>query len=388
MAALPIKKALLLFSDIIDSSVYSSILGIEQYAKDILKFQRLFKDLAERHFKKSPALRKAFIRIGTGGDEGTIFLIADESLRLSPGELIYRAIQFAFELKALLELVFEPETDVIPRKMHVGTGIHFGDVATVLRETEQVGVPSAMTEIHHIEGYAINYAKRIESATRLGKYSQVFLSKAASAYIWDYPIVLEKHRAELKGISKLEDVSEVRSAFFREMPLDYPPKVIEQFIIKYVIDPTNLDFINEPWLKSFSVSVLDSVSELQAFRSVKKKYQERQKQIAWHNHAEDDPILLFIRALDCEARKQHTKRLSILKEIISAYPSFIYARKEMVKAIADLIEEKCLPTELVYAKDIAEELLEHYSGILKSDEIGEFKKIIEKIKPVLKGYGN
>ena len=295
MMNLPIKKALILFSDIIDSSVYSSILGIEQYAKDLLKFQRLFKHLAERHFEKSPSFKGTFLRINTGGDEGSIFLITEENSKLSPGDIIYRAVQFAFELKALLELVLEPEKDIIPRKMHVGTGIHFGDVATVLKKNEQVGVPSMMDEIHHIEGYSINYAKRIESAARLGKYSQVFLSKAASAYIWAHPVVLEKHKTELKGISKIEDVFEVRSAFFREMPLDYSTKVIDKFLNKYIVDPIQLDFVKEPWLKSFSVSVLDSVAECHTFKSVQKKYQRRQIEIAWHNHAEDDPILLCAR---------------------------------------------------------------------------------------------
>jgi len=142
----------------------------------------------------------------------------------------------------------------------------------------------------------------------------------------------------------------------------------------------------EPWLKSFSASVLDSVAERQQFGSVKKKYQDRQKQIAWYNHAEDDPILLFIRALSCEAKRQHTRRLSILKEIINRYPSFIYARKELVKAIADVIEQKCLPSDLVYAKDLAEEFLDKYRSVLKNDEIKEFEKIVEKIKPKLQGY--
>lgn len=188
-------------------------------------------------------------------------------------------MQFAFELKALLELILEPEQDIIPRKMHVGTGIHFGDVATVLRKNERVGAPSVMDDIHHIEGYAINYAKRIESATRLGKYSQVFLSKAASAYIWAHPVVLEKHKTELKGISKFEDAFEVRSAFFREMPLDYSPEVIDKFVNKYIIDPVNLDFVNEPWLKSFSVSVLDSVAESKKFGSVKKNIRNGKKRL-------------------------------------------------------------------------------------------------------------
>lgn len=386
MVNLPIKKALILFSDIIDSSVYSSILGIEQYAKDILKFQRLFKDLAETHFKKSPAIKNAFLRINTGGDEGSIFLIADENSKLSPGDLIYQAIQFAFELKALLELFIEPEKDIVPRKMHLGTGIHFGDVATVLKKNGQVGVSSKMAEIHHIEGYTINYAKRIESSTRLGKYSQVFLSKAARAYIWTHPIVLEKHKTELKGISKSEDVFEVRSAFFRDMPLNYSTKVIDRFLDKYVVDPMNLDFVNEPWLKSFSVSVLDSIVERQTFQSAKQKYRDRQTKIAWRNHAEDDPILLFMRALDCEAKKRHTRRLSILRDLISRYPSFIYAQKELVKAIADVMEQNSLPSELVYAKDIAEELIAKYRDILKNGEVAEFEKIVEKIKPKLKGY--
>lgn len=95
---------------------------------------------------------------------------------------------------------------------------------------------------------------------------------------------------------------------------------------------------------------------------------------------------MLIRALDCEAKKRLTRRLSILKEIINRYPSFIYARKELVGAIADVMDQKCLPAELVYAKDLAEELLDKYRSVLKNNEIKEFEKIVEKIKPKLRDY--
>lgn len=41
------KPALLMFVDIIDSSVYSSILGITKFADKVLSFQRLFIELGK-----------------------------------------------------------------------------------------------------------------------------------------------------------------------------------------------------------------------------------------------------------------------------------------------------------------------------------------------------
>ncbi len=376
----PVQNALILFADIIDSSVYSSILGIEQYAEDLLNFHRRFEMLAEKHFNKT-VLNDFFIQAPTRGDEGTVFCIAPQ---VPPEELIFRAIQFAFELKAILELIMQPDTalDKAPRKMTVGIGIHYGEVVTILKNGK-IGGASSISDIAAIEGFSINYTKRIESGSRAGKFSKIFLSKSASAYLWDRPVVLQKHQIDLKNIAKYEDVYEVRSAFFKKMPLDYEPDIIEKFIIKYALEPLKIDFIQEPWLKSFVISVLEAIKSNSRYVT-QKKYMQKQLDLAWANHAEDDPILLFVRAIDCKNTGKQTRRLSILKEIVDRFPSFVFARKELVKAISDLMNEPSLPYELIYARDMAQEFLGKFKKGLKDSEIKEFETITAKIEERLR----
>jgi class 3 adenylate cyclase len=377
----PLRKALIIFADIIDSSVYSSIMGIEQYANELIGFQKNFEELANSYFPKPYA-----VKVVAEGDEGVIFFILDEASQLSPSALIYKAIEFAYMLKATMELTIQQQ-DNAPKKMHIGTGIHLGDVATILNKTHEAGETSEITEVEKILGYAINYAKRVESATRIGKYSKVFLSKTASTYLWEYPVVLEKYQHDLKGISQAEDVYEVRSAYFMKLSLNFPVGKIDNFLWKYISQAHNLDYINEPWLKGFVISVLDTVLGESRFDTIKEKYHDKRVELAWRNYSEDDPIVLMMRALDCEGKGYHTRRLSILEDVIRKYPSFIYAQIEFIRAISRILDDKAIPSELVYARDIALELLEKYGNTsIIGEKEKEFRAIIKKITPKLKAH--
>jgi hypothetical protein len=50
--------ALLIFTDIVDSSVYSSILGLKEYAIQVLRFQDLFEQLANLYFPDKPYFKE------------------------------------------------------------------------------------------------------------------------------------------------------------------------------------------------------------------------------------------------------------------------------------------------------------------------------------------
>lgn len=374
----PLNKALIIFSDIVDSSVYSSIMGIEQYGKELIRFQRNFEALANSYFPEVYAIRKF-----AEGDEGSVFYILDEGQQESPSNLIYRAIEFSFMLKATMELVIQPE-ETSPKKMHIGTGIHLGDVATVLNTTKDIGETNNIAEVDKILGYSINYAKRVESASRIGSYSKVFVSKTASAYLWEHPVVLEKHKHDLKGISQAEDVFEVRSAYLLNLSLEYAVERVDNFLMRYVTEPHKLDFISEPWLKGFILSVLDAVIRDSKFISLKEKYGEKRYDLAWRYFADDDPIVLMMRANYYERNGPQTRRLSILKDVIENYPTFVYGQIEFVKAISKILDDKTISSEVVYARDIAIELLDKYGSALVVEETaGEFKEIIERINTKL-----
>lgn len=377
----PSDNALILFSDVVDSSMYSAILGIEEYAKALLAYQKLFKRLAEIYFVQEHAYKDAYIKINVSGDEGIIFCVAPN---LAPAEIIYHAVQFSFELKALMELIMrqKDETKRAPRRMTIGTGIHFGEVA-IVRKDNTIGVPKDKDDIQQIEGFNINYAKRVEATSRIGKYSRVFLSKIAQAYISNLPVIMEKYEVDLKGISKVEDVFEISSAYFKKMPLDYGTLDQEEFLETYASNPLQIDYVQEPWLKSFVISVLDTITQAEHDQFISKRYMRKKLDLAWCNPTENDPILLFMRAIDCKHERKHTRRISILKDIINRFPGFLYARKELIRAFNEVVDSPSLPGELVYVRDNAQEYLDKYKHFLKESEIKDFQLILQKLGPKL-----
>lgn len=374
------KHAVIIFTDIIDSSRYSAILGIEQYAKNIIAFQNTFDNVSKEYFCENMDLKGAYLRCKSQGDEGAIFIISDE-ITHDPSEIIYLAVHYAFDLKARLSIRLSDAISM--KKMQIATGIHYGKVATVKdNEVKEV----SKENIDAIEGYTINYAKRIESSARFGKYSRVFLSKVASSLLPYKPVLLEKHEVDLKGISQLEDVFEVRSAFCKDLKIEtFKETELEDFSKKF-ISGIGLDYLEEPWLKSYVISVLESIRRKQGNKAIEKKYDQKIKEFIWQDHAEDDPIVLFVRALYCGNEDKHTRKVSILKEIIEKFPSFVFAKRELIKAISYVSDHSHLKSEFVYTRDVALELLEKYPQAVGGDaEKIEFNEIIERLNRLIGG---
>ena len=262
-------QALLLFADVIDSSIYSSTWGVVEYAKKLLEFQELFINLGNIYFPKEKIQIIKFYDVNSRGDEGTIFCI---DLDRKPENLVYNAIKFSFELKARMNLLnnFDQVDNKIPKKMNIGIGIHFGKVAAIIKQ-EKID-DRTRSIINGIEGFAINYAKRIESCSRIGRYSKIFLSKEAAELAEGNPIVLKKYSSSLKGIENDEDVYEVQSAFFDSIPHNKEKIESEKFFDFYSNKIKDLNFLREPWLKGFVISLLSFLVNNSKLQDLKKKY--------------------------------------------------------------------------------------------------------------------
>ena len=374
------EKALLIFTDIIDSSVYSSILGIYEYAEKVLDFQNIFEKLGREYFydkSEFDKADKAWCKVEAKGDEGLVFLVDKDQ---EGKDLIPKAVRFAYELKAWVKLLNNLENNSSPRELKIATGIHYGTVSLIIEPREDnEGI--YRSKISEIIGYSINYAKRIESSSRMGKFSQIFLSIEASELLSGCPIVLYKHLAPLKGIGSSETVYEVQSAFLDDIPL-YKKKIktynYEHFIDYFDQLKEDTEFLRESWLKGLIVSILNSRKENIKGDHQKQKYQEKISQLAWQKQNENDPILLYIRAVECENEGKFTRAITLYKKILENYPDYIFARIKLINNCHEIIKSnRMIFSEEIFVRDTAEELLEKYHQKLNGNEIDNLKNIIE-----------
>lgn len=367
-------SALILFADVIDSSKYSATLGYIEYAKQLTKLQSLFKSLGEVYFPPLELEKRieGYSHVDARGDEGTIFCYLPDN---DPDELIFRAIQFSYELKARIELI---DSDS-PKAMKVGVGIHYDKVALVptLHKFQDSKMPRSIIE--SLQGFNINYAKRVESCSRSGRFSKIMLSKKAASYLDGYPVVFTKQIANLKGIDPSEEIFEVKSAFFNKMPYDDAYDNSEQFIEKYrkCHIASHCDFTHEPWQKSIALSVISYLYE-NAASSLKTDYLKNLTDLAWMRFDEDDPLLLFTRAKICGHEKKHSQRLEYLDRLVKAYPEFVHARIKLAEACWEL--SKCAKerAEIVFARNIADEFLSRFDDYLSEKERSLYKKILKR----------
>jgi class 3 adenylate cyclase len=382
---IPVEEALILFADVIDSSKYSATLGYTEYARRLHDIQALFKDLGREYF---PTLSPdeecdiCYSQVDARGDEGTIFYCNPSE---SSANIIYKAIKFSYELKARLELLwYKEEEDSSPQPMKIGIGIHFDNVALITKN-EECEQDKIRYIISHLEGYSINYAKRLESCSRIGKYSKIIISKKAASFLEGDPIVLTKHTSNLKGIQSNEEIFEVRSAFFDKFPNNddfiYNDELQKNKFINFYSDFENkCDFIHEPWQKSLVLSILDSlyITNDQE-QPLKTLYRDKLTRLVWDKLTEDDPIVLFTRAKILGEEKKHTQRLEYLKNLINLYPNFIHARIKLAEACWEVAQKPKERIELVYARNIADEFLNRFPGYLSPQEKELFNSILSNV---------
>jgi len=352
--------ALIIFVDLIDSCQYSAYLKTEEYAKQILTFQKQFKMVIDSYFPSGSTSGADFFSREARGDEGVV-MYADSTK--SPSELIYDAVQLSFEIKGNLEMTNSAIEGFKP--MRVGIGIHYGPISIVSPDTTVIG-------------YSINICKRIETLSRTGRYSNIFISRDAHRLLGTDPILFAKHTADLRGLQTNETVYEVISAFFEEMPRERANgSETSDLIGFYVKHYTTFDYLMNPWQKSMVASILLTAASDAAGRSksLADPYYKKAYDFCWRDPVENDPIMLYLRAIERAQSKNLTKAATILKELANKFPDFINARLKLAKVCWELSHSSPLAENVIFARDIAHEFLNRYPHVLTETEIEFFKDV-------------
>lgn len=353
--------ALVLFADIVDSCRYSTVLGPLRYAKQLYKFREVFDALAHDHFRPPDDKCKNYLKIETRGDEGVVFILDSSSM---PDDLVYRALQFAFELKGMLEVMSDDGQEKLPQPMKLGVGIHWGEVALITKSVFDQAKGRNTSQIVEISGYAINYAKRVESCSRIGSFSNIFVSKEVAFYLDGFPILLEKITTGMKGINDRDDVYEVRSAYFEKLPINPNFLGNDVLINKITHDITEYSMIRDPWQKSLAISILDTCLQSAPAGPSRELFQRKRHDLAWRNPAEDDPIILFLRAKQCEEECKYTQSIRYLRELSNSFPQFIHVKLKLMRVCWAVTMTPGESLDKLYARDVADEFLRKFPHYL------------------------
>ncbi len=172
------RSIVVLFADVVGCSEISNYKKIREYNIFINRFQECFKKVCKHYEEKEYKVNeRLYFDYQPRGDEGCLKIFVptrDDDLSKD----IDIAINIALDLKRewLLE---EDNRDRIKDGLlpiDLGIGIHSGKVfVNPNTEGETGGRP---------EGYAINLAKRIESESRTGKFSHIFVSESARQHLY------------------------------------------------------------------------------------------------------------------------------------------------------------------------------------------------------------
>lgn len=210
------QAVVILFADVIGCSEISNHKKLKEYNVFINNFQRCFKSVCEHYKKEEYNNNDDYYDYQSRGDEGCLKIFVPNRDDLSID--VDNAICIGLDLKRqwLLE---EDNAGRIANGLlpvDIAIGIHSGTV-WVNKEEKKGKIK------YRPEGYAINLAKRIESASRKGKFSHILVSESAREelhllkdechYRFSKPFTIDP-----KGISRSIKVFEVMHHF---LPTDW-----------------------------------------------------------------------------------------------------------------------------------------------------------------------
>ncbi len=205
------RDIVILFADVVGCSEISNHLTLTDYADFIKRFQDCFNRVCKYYKDNDYEPHESnLIQIDTRGDEGCLKIFvakSDEDLARD----VDVAISIALDLKKMWLFSGFNRNRITKEKLlpiDLAIGIHVGKV--FLRDDS--------TGIAQPEGYAINLAKRVESASRRGRFTHIFVSESAHGqlhYHKDERVYkfTEPFPVPTKGISQEISVLEVKHHF-------------------------------------------------------------------------------------------------------------------------------------------------------------------------------
>ncbi len=229
----------IMFVDLVDSSVFASVLGLKEYADYVESFHEVVRVQCDHFFEhclKGKYEKGPDYEYYVMGDQLVFFMHTEK-----PSNDVYLLTTLGITLKAAW--VASPfNRERVERRSaaaEIAIGINFG---TVWAKRLKSGF-----ETH---GYAINLAKRIESHSRDGQHFRIFLSDTAYNLLHARMrnlLFSEREFASGKGILGQFGVYEIVDAFVDSVDR-MAPQIAEVFeeLVEAAIDNTSRDL----WIHS------------------------------------------------------------------------------------------------------------------------------------------
>lgn len=236
--------ATMLFADLMSSTEMAKNLNLEEYDEMIIDFQRTMCEVASHHLKEYGYLGKGDDSYWCiAGDELRVFLYSGAVLFDIRNALIIAVkIKLAWLTSAFNERILK-EGRLVSR---IGVGINCGKVIKDIREWRlQMG-----EEEPNIEGYAINVAKRIESASREGSVYQIMVGDSLHRKLQESKEIKisfsHPQNIVFKGLGQKIAVYEIVSFINYEIIPSMPDSMQEGLLDKmqYAVTQPNA----EPWI--------------------------------------------------------------------------------------------------------------------------------------------
>lgn len=239
------RDTVVMFVDIIGASEVSNYKKPAEYSEFVTDFQNLFISVCKEYIATLYKKKDKNYQFSARGDEGLLMIYPQNIPEENLSNEVDTAIIIALALKRRWickgQNKARIQTDgLLP--IDLGIGIHVGK--TYLKklkkgEYQEELNPSGIRP----EGYSINLTKRIESESRSGKYTRIFISEAArgelnylsdeQTYVFD-----EQQRIQPKGISRDIRVFEVKHHF---LPTDWSDLSERNRRRKSKVDPNEAD---------------------------------------------------------------------------------------------------------------------------------------------------
>lgn len=311
----------ILFMDLVDSSVFASVLGLKEYADHLDSFHRIclsqcryfFNGFLEGKYVEGRDYRARII-----GDELLVYIHTGRS-----HNDVYLLACLAATLKAAW-LAAPMNQMRIARKQSVSQisgGIHFGQIWS-----------SPLENGYDYCGYAINMAKRIEGHSRVGGRYRILLSDHAfkQVHFHQRNLIFGKCLSfESKGLLGQTSAYELHSTFMNLGPRLDPSLACE---VKRLLAATVTLSTQDPWMHDFhqvwseadGCNITDSAMEL--CRAVLL-------------HDPTDPVALYHLAQALRERGDPSTALIILRELTSAWPRFGDGHWELARLLRSIGEE-------------------------------------------------
>ena len=253
--------AVALFADIQNSVLISSALSLREYDELVCAYQQAMLDLVGKLHEQHMPLGEYHI----AGDQLSLFfydpaevehnflldgpqavvgndreLLIQHSSK-SNQSLVYDALKAAIQLKNhwLVQRFNLERVANHQAPFELSIGMHFGRV--FLRKRPDGNL--------RIEGYMVNLAKRVESVSRIGRYSYIMLSRDAceclKSSIVEHSqlrqrIFFHRHELdslELKGVVRNQDVFELK--YYHRLSIPFPVEAVPLYETLFSIDPSN-----------------------------------------------------------------------------------------------------------------------------------------------------